>query len=149
MLRSVSVPHDVASAVQVRRQLAADLRECGLAEDSVRDAVLLGSELVGNAVRHARPLPDGTVRVSWQITGGRLRLTVTDGGTGTGTGAPHLVSADPTATAGRGLSIVDAIASLWGVETTDGSTQVWVALPARSGAAAGSPRALARLAAPT
>jgi anti-sigma regulatory factor (Ser/Thr protein kinase) len=137
MLRSVSVPHDAASLAWLRRQLAADLYRCGLAEESVRDAVLLGSELLGNAVRHARPLPGGTVRVNWQVVDGRLRLAVTDGGNGAGV-PPHLVSADPAATAGRGLHIVDSIASVWGVEAAGAGTQVWASLPARPAAATGA-----------
>lgn len=145
MLRTVSVPHEAASASRVRHRLAADLRECGLDEDAVRDAVLLGTELVGNAVRHARSLPDGTVRVTWQIVDGRVWLAVTDGGSGSR--SPQQVAAAPDAVDGRGLSIVDSLAAVWGVAATEGATQVWVALPGDPAAESGE-QPLARLAAP-
>jgi anti-sigma regulatory factor (Ser/Thr protein kinase) len=121
------VPHDPASAGEVRRQLIDDLQSRHIEISSIEEASLLVTELVGNAVRHARPLPGDRILVSWRVEAGRLQVRVTDGGN---TGAePHLTHAGPNDTHGRGLAIVDALAALWGVETSRGSTTVWATLP--------------------
>ena len=127
ILGTLTVRHSPTSASQVRRCLAEDLSRAGLAGDVVADAALLASELVGNSVRYARPLPGGLLRIDWGFDGGRLVLRVTDGGSGN---APHREEAGPLDTRGRGLAIVDALAQDWGVERgRDGST-VWAQLPA-------------------
>jgi serine/threonine-protein kinase RsbW len=127
---TVSVPHVPASAGQIRRQLSADLRARDIRAAVVEEAALLASELVGNSVQHARSLPDGSILVSWRVENGRLQIRVTDGG---GTAEePHLSQAGPLDTSGRGLSIVDALATLWGVERSTGSTTVWATLPVRA-----------------
>ncbi len=124
---TVSVPHVPASAGQVRRQLSNDLRARHIRSTVVDEAVLLVTELVGNSVRHARALPDGRILVGWHIDGGRLQIRVTDGGSLLD--EPHVAHAGPRDTRGRGLSIVDSLASLWGVERSNGSTTVWATLP--------------------
>ena len=126
---TVTVPHVPASAGRIRRQLTADLQARHVRAAAVDEAALLVTELVGNSVRHARPLPDGSILVSWRVEGNRLQVRVTDGGSPE---EPHLAHAGPQDTRGRGLSIVDAIASLWGVERSAGSTTVWATLPVRS-----------------
>jgi serine/threonine-protein kinase RsbW len=127
---SVTVPHIPASAGQVRRELGADLRGHKVRAGAVDEAALLVTELVGNSVQHARPLPDGCILVSWWLDGGgRLHLRVTDGGSPLD--EPHVSHAGPRDTRGRGLTIVDALASLWGVQRGTGSTTVWAVLPVR------------------
>jgi serine/threonine-protein kinase RsbW len=127
---SVTVPHVPASAGQVRRELSADLVGRNVRAAAVDEAALLVTELVGNSVRHARPLADGCILVSWRIdSGGRLHVRVTDGGSPRN--EPHVSHAGPQDTRGRGLTIVDALASLWGVERGTGSTTVWAVLPIR------------------
>jgi serine/threonine-protein kinase RsbW len=127
---TVTVPHVPASAGQIRRQLTADLRARHVQAAIVDEAALLVGELVGNSIRHARPLPDGNILASWRIEGGRLQVRVTDGGSVHE--EPHLAHAGPRDTRGRGMSIVDALATLWGVERSAGSTTVWATLPVRS-----------------
>jgi serine/threonine-protein kinase RsbW len=80
---------------------------------SAESAGRVREELVGNAVRHARPLRNGTVLVRWHEEGTALELSVCDGG---GETAPELVDAAPTDVSGRGLAIVDALSSTWWVE---------------------------------
>lgn len=129
-VESVTVPHVPASAGQIRRALSADLRSRNIRATAVDEAELLVTELVGNSVRHARPLPDGCILVSWRIDGGgRLHVRVTDGGSPSV--EPHISPAGPQDTRGRGLTIVEALASLWGVERGAGSTTVWAVLPVR------------------
>ena len=126
-MATVTVPHAPASAGEVRRLLVADLLAGAVdSTDSLEEAALLVTELVGNAVRHARPLPDGWVLVSWRIEGTRLHIRVTDGGSPLA--EPHVAHAGPQDIRGRGLSIVDALALQWGVERGRGSSTVWATL---------------------
>lgn len=90
------------------------------------DCRLVVSELVGNAVRHADPLDDGTMAVDWECLEDGFCIRVSDGGSGT---RPHLVDARRTDLGGRGMVIVDALASDWWVEAGDARTTVHALLP--------------------
>ena len=61
---TVRVESDAASVARVRHQIVADLQERQLSEKIVDEAEIVASELLTNAVRHARPLSDGTIRVA-------------------------------------------------------------------------------------
>ncbi len=134
--------HTAASAGQVRLRLADDLARLGLARELVEDAALLVSELVGNAVRYAHPLPGDVLRVSWEYARGQLVLRVTDGG---GRDQPQIRDANPWDTRGRGLAIVDAIAVAWGVERIRNgagrSSTIWAELRATPAGSADPRRA--------
>lgn len=105
-----------ASAVSVARQrLKTWLTDHGEAQEVVEDARLVMSELVANAVRHARPLSDGSILVSWAPDGDGVHLSVTDGG---GQTRPHSVHAAPSALTGRGMAIVDVLSRRWWTEQT-------------------------------
>jgi anti-sigma regulatory factor (Ser/Thr protein kinase) len=112
---SMSVPFSVESAGQVREALESWLDHRGSAPEVVDDARLVATELVGNAVRHASPLSNGTVLVRWQEEDAVLELSVCDGGGGS---PPVRVDAAPDALGGRGLAIVEALSSTWWVEHT-------------------------------
>ena len=86
------------------------------------DAVIVVSELVANAVRHAMRVPDGRIGVSLRRDPDGLRIEVRDPGTGfTATpGAPR--------EGGIGLVVVDRIASAWGIRGGT-STIVWCVIP--------------------
>lgn len=124
----VTVRHAPTSAGEVRRRVGADLSRRGLPEDVVVDATLLASELVGNAVRYAQPLPGGVLRVGWSVRGDCVRLNVTDGG---GRSAPRVQDAGLSDVRGRGLTIVDTLARDWGVDRSDhgAASTVWAELP--------------------
>ena len=126
----VTVRHAPASAGEVRRQLGAELTGAGLPAAVVGDAALVVSELVGNAVRYARPLAGGVLEVTWTVGPTCIRLQVSDGG---GASVPVRHDAGPVDVRGRGLTIVAAVASDWGVEVhRNGSgpvSTVWVELP--------------------
>jgi anti-sigma regulatory factor (Ser/Thr protein kinase) len=80
-----------------------------LPPDLVDDALLLVSELVTNAVRHGRP----DIRLEVSVSPPGIEVAVRDGGED----LPQM-SSQPTpgtAESGRGLRIVDAVASAWGV----------------------------------
>jgi serine/threonine-protein kinase RsbW len=110
---TLSMPFAAESAGRVREALESWLDHRGSGARVVDDARLVATELVGNAVRHARPLRNGTVLVRWHEEGTALELSVCDGG---GETAPELVDAAPTDVSGRGLAIVDALSSTWWVE---------------------------------
>ncbi|HEY9476788.1 MAG TPA: ATP-binding protein [Mycobacteriales bacterium] len=120
------MPHSPTSAGEVRHSLVADLRRRGASRGMVDDAALLISELVGNAVRYARPLPGGVITVSWSCSHSCLVVRVTDGGS---LDAPRLRRAGPADTRGRGLAIVDALAHSWGVDNRRNTSTVWAELP--------------------
>lgn len=90
----------------------------GLSEVTER-IVLAVSELMTNAVRHGR----GPIAVSLAATADRVRVDVGDEGGGT----PVMRPPDPThrLAGGRGLRLVNALASNWGVDTHGQRTTVW------------------------
>ncbi len=120
----VTVPHHARGARLARQGIGADLSK-RIDDEFLADITMIVSELVGNSVLHARPLPDGGVRVAWQLGQGRIALRVTDGGA---THAPQAIRVGPDETSGRGLNIVEALSDRWGV-IRDGLGQcVWVEL---------------------
>ena len=123
------LPHAPTSAAVARRHVSAMLQRQGVSPDRCDDAALVVSELVGNALRHARPRPDGTLRVAWTLDGHRLRVEVTDGGAAT---KPEVRSSAQRrmATSGRGLAIIDVIAEAWGSHSDGAGTTVWALVPA-------------------
>jgi anti-sigma regulatory factor (Ser/Thr protein kinase) len=90
-----------------------------------RDAAqLVASELVTNAVVHAGTAIDLTLR----LLGSTLHIAVRDGGTG----RPHVADVDESAESGRGLMLVDALASSWGTFFPDAGKVVWATVRVRS-----------------
>jgi serine/threonine-protein kinase RsbW len=112
---TMRVPFAPASVGLARKQLRSWMSEHGASTDQIEDARVIISELVGNSVRHARPLPDGMLAISWAADRDALSLAVTDGG---GTTQPRRVNASSSALAGRGMAIVDSLARSWWVEDT-------------------------------
>lgn len=143
-MTTLLVPHARSSAAVVRRVMERDLRERRVPEHVVDDALLVVSELVGNAVRHGEPLPGGDVRVGWWVAGGAVHLEVCDGGPGLpgDRGQARLGARlrDPGAQelppwhgaeSGRGLPIVDLLSSRWGTTAPGptGAVAVYAELP--------------------
>ena len=85
----VLLPWAPSSVATARWQLSADLREAGLVAAVIGDAALVLSELLSNAIRHARPLPGALVQVSWALCDGSLTVSVRDGGSRTHPHAEH------------------------------------------------------------
>ena len=84
-------------------------------------AELLASELVTNALLHARTV----VRLRIALRGERLHLGVHD----RGRHLLRLVGGDPDAEAGRGLLLVERLARAWGVyRPPEGGKVVWCVL---------------------
>lgn len=124
---SFALPFTPASAREARRRLRQWLDALGADPDSSDDARLLISELVGNAVRHARPLADDSIEVAWTAEDSALALSVTDGGSEHS--APAVQEAAGVDVSGRGLAIVEALADRWWIETDEHRTTVHCLLP--------------------
>jgi len=86
-------------------------------DDAIPDAELLVSELVTNAVLHAR----SATRVTIDHDGTTVRIAVCDDSPT----RPRLRDYGPEAVTGRGLVIVDRIARRWGVDPSDDGKCVW------------------------
>ncbi|GAB3656359.1 hypothetical protein GCM10027589_15950 [Actinocorallia lasiicapitis] len=134
----VYLPHAPASVSVARRHLSKELLAWGVSDEVTDDAVVILSELLSNAMRHARPLEgeSAQVRVSWTRVGDTVEVAVTDGGAVTEPrkGQPALSSLG-----GRGLGIVETLAQAWGVRRDDHGSTVWALLhaPVGAGVAAG------------
>jgi len=118
------VRHAPASASVVRRAVFAALTDAGATADDSFEGALIASELVGNSIRHARPLPSGHLSVTWQIVDDEFTLAVTDGGGDRQVAVQH---AEAWQTTGRGLAIVAAVADRWGVRSEEHGNTVWAA----------------------
>jgi anti-sigma regulatory factor (Ser/Thr protein kinase) len=119
------LPFEVASARRARRRLGSDLRLAGVPPGAGHDALVVLSELVGNSLRHARPLSAGTLRVRWTRRPAELEIAVTDGG---GLTYPRNLDLPASALGGRGLAIVDELSETWGVRRESDSTTVYAVL---------------------
>lgn len=104
-----------------------DLAAAGIYETAVRDAALVITELLSNAIRHAAPLPGALVRVTWTVDRDAVRVAVSDAGDGP---LPHVAEPAPGAPGGRGLGIVETLSDHWGVQRDNGETTVWALLAA-------------------
>src|SRR5680860_1136495 len=74
------VPFAASSVPFARQRLKQWMTENGNSREHIEDARLILSELVANAIRHAQPLPDGNILVTWCAEGLELEVAVSDGG---------------------------------------------------------------------
>jgi two-component sensor histidine kinase len=132
----VVVPHHARGARLARHRLATELGDV-LGPSLLADTIAVLAELVGNAIRHADPLPGGVVRVAWRLRvddrGDQVTVRVTDGGAANRTPALRAVGAE--AVDGRGLRIVVALADRWGTERDGLGQSVWAELSDGNGRA--------------
>jgi anti-sigma regulatory factor (Ser/Thr protein kinase) len=96
------------------------LAETDAPPDVVDSAVLLVSELATNVTLHART----HLQVSVRVSGNELWAEVKDWNSR----LPQPSDAPTDATTGRGLHLVDAIASSWGVTRDADGKMVWFRL---------------------
>jgi anti-sigma regulatory factor (Ser/Thr protein kinase) len=127
---------DPASVPAARRFVRDALREHS--REVIDAAELMACELATNCVRHARTDFELVIRSHDQI-----RVEVRD----TGQGRPRPRSPTPREPSGRGLRIVEAMSSTWGIIPSSNGKTVWFTLPrasnatSRSGAAGERPAA--------
>ena len=127
--RSVELAFEPSSVPAARRSVESDLRAAQVGEPDRGDVLIVVSELLANAVRHARPLEGGGVRVMWRVFPHEVEVAVADGGAVTRPRADYPPFA---ALSGRGLGIVDALADTWGVEGAGTASQLVWAVVART-----------------
>lgn len=122
---TLRLPFAPASVSVARQHLRTWLDDQGIPTDNVEDARLVISELVGNSVRHARPLPDGNLVITWLRDKRGLQVSVTDGGATT---RPRTIHAPASALAGRGMAIVETVAQAWWSERSEARSTVYAVL---------------------
>lgn len=131
---TVLLPAQPRSVSQARHHLAGSLERRGVSGALVADAELIVSELMANAVLHARPLDGDTVRVIWRVrteiepldTPVEVEIAVVDGGA---PWFPRVEDPPVDVDNGRGMGIVSALTAEWGVEGAGSTHQlVWAVL---------------------
>jgi anti-sigma regulatory factor (Ser/Thr protein kinase) len=114
----VRLPSDVSAPGAARNALT-ELSD--RVDDPVyEDIRLLVSELVTNGVRHTHQGPAGWVNLKIHWDARRVRVDVTDPGTGFGEVREPSIYQE----SGWGLYLVEQVASRWGVDRSRGNT-VW------------------------
>ena len=116
------VAADPAAVAGARRFLRRSAQEWGVDEDTTDAAVLCLSELVTNALIHTH----GGCTIRVLLDRGVLTTTVRDGGTSRASTAEGV--GDPLRVHGRGLELVDAVATRWGSELDSVGTTIWFVL---------------------
>jgi anti-sigma regulatory factor (Ser/Thr protein kinase) len=115
-VRLASLPE--SAAVARRITYAVVLRQWSLSPDLTEHAVLLVSELVGNAVQHTGARVFGLRMVRRK---GFIRMEVRD----PSRGLPCLLPVQPTDLSGRGLFLVNKLADRWGVDLLPHGKSTW------------------------
>lgn len=118
---------DVAQIRHARTWVADEAARAGASDDVRRVVALLASEVVTNAVKHGPA--GGLVEVGVRRTGDRLRVTVRD----ESSRHPVRLDPEPSAPSGRGMLLVDRLASDWGVDPDGAAKTVWFEVSLRRG----------------
>jgi anti-sigma regulatory factor (Ser/Thr protein kinase) len=121
--RELLLPPDPTAPGAARAFLRCAAEEWGVDDDLAQDAAMVITELVANAVDHARS--ESTLAL--HVTREGLCVSVRDGRPGP---VPRPAPIDPTAARGRGLQMVDALTSAWGVTLHAEGKTVWAVLSA-------------------
>ena len=107
------------AAGDIRRAAGSWLHERGFPAAGLDDLLLVVSELVTNAVVHARTAAHFGLR--WD--GRRATVEVTDGN-----GRPPALPAEAPAIGGRGLFLVDRLTTAWGSDARPSGKTVWATI---------------------
>ncbi|MGV9252764.1 ATP-binding protein [Streptomyces sp. NPDC003697] len=106
------LPRHARSVGRARTLLREQATSWKLPDEVTETAVLLLSELMTNAYRHAKVPPGREIRARCVLEANRLRVSVTDAGDT----LPARREAAPDDESGRGLALVAALAREWGAE---------------------------------
>ena len=112
--------------VRAAREYVADALEAQGFHGDTEVALLLTSELVTNAVRHAATPFEITVDVDPD----RVRVSVIDEDVDHG---PRVRHPAPDDTNGRGLLLVEQLSAVWGSDRVGPGKSVWFTLPSVAG----------------
>jgi anti-sigma regulatory factor (Ser/Thr protein kinase) len=121
---SMHLPPDPSAPGVARRRVAALLEQDGVEAEPAEAALLVLSELVTNAVTHAR----SDVVLVVEIGRDLIRLEVSDDSTT----APSRRVPDKSAPGGWGMNLIDVMSTQWGFGPRAdglGGKTVWVHLP--------------------
>jgi anti-sigma regulatory factor (Ser/Thr protein kinase) len=117
----VSLPADGRAAGLARRFVRRQLESWQL-DDLLETALLLTSEVVTNAILHTASAPS----LALARDGGGVRVTVVDGSPV----PPRRRWSTATATTGRGMQLLQELATGWGWDPVGGGKAVWFVLRA-------------------
>ena len=127
-VRSRVVPSRPAAFVEARR-FVRETAASNAPRQVLDDAMLLTSELVTNAVRHAGQSSDDPIELTVSIDPTILRVSVRD----RGSGFDPLELRTRSDEGGWGLDLVEKLSSRWGVDRRPETSNVWfeIDLPGR------------------
>lgn len=130
----VRLPPEPASARAARHFTRDAMRRWGCGEDESDTVLLLLSEVVSNAILHART----ELEVSVAVRPRRVRVEVVDGDTG----PIRRRTSTEDAQSGRGTELVEALAEAWGTDRLTSGKRVWfeVASPGMDDVSGSVPR---------
>jgi anti-sigma regulatory factor (Ser/Thr protein kinase) len=100
-----------------RSRLTVVLAEWGLVGEAIEPALLVGTELLSNAIDHGR----GPVRLAVELLDTAVRVEVHDGAPE----PPQMQPRDLLRARGRGLEMVEALSSRWGWTPDPPGKLVW------------------------
>lgn len=121
-------PADPRSVGEARRALRSALAEWGFGAGAA-DAAQVVTELATNAILHA-----GTpFTLAVTAEDGAVRVAVSDGSPR----RPVRRRGSAQATTGRGMAVVEALSTVWGVDDHPGGKTVWCVLPGAAAPAGG------------
>lgn len=109
---------DSATACADGRRFVADhLSRCDVPTQTIDEVTLLTSELITNAIRHAPP----PLCLQISVTGDVVRVQVHD----SDPAAPVLTRPDFNSVGGRGMWLIDTMATRWGFYEQQPGKEVW------------------------
>ena len=117
---TILLPGDVTTPAAARRFVRAALESVEADAVVIETAELLTDELVTNAIVHAHSKSYLFIRAAQGV----VRVEVTD----PDDRLPSIAASDTEALGGRGLVIVNGLASAWGVEPAGAGKTVWFEL---------------------
>ena len=120
---SVDLPPEPSSATRART-IAREQLEAAVSSDTIEVIALLVTELVSNAILHART----PLQLTLESRPDHVRICVEDHSDE----QPAVRHYDADAVTGRGLALVEQLASSWGVDTTPEGKVVWCEVPIRA-----------------
>jgi anti-sigma regulatory factor (Ser/Thr protein kinase) len=120
VMRASEVFLPVAAAIPAARRFVAQTLRSWHEDSLVPDGMLIASELATNAVRHA----GSPFRISLHRGGPAIRIAIEDVDAAT----PKARNAEPDASGGRGVHIVEELARTWGWDPVTPGKVVWAEL---------------------
>jgi anti-sigma regulatory factor (Ser/Thr protein kinase) len=128
----IALPRSPSSVAAARRFIEARAAAWSLPERASEQLVLIGSELVTNAVLHART----ELTLTLELREDRVRISVKDRSRAPATLRHYRTDA----LTGRGLGVVAALSDTWGVSAAADGKVVWAELGANGDEPTAGPR---------